>query len=199
MSFRDRRQGEPALEARWSPAVLAALVSVLGIAVAACGGMPATPAAGGSANGGDAAAVAYVDSRYHYRIQAPGRMIAMADGTAAYVGSSERLQVAVVAGVRAADLPTLAGDDVAAFAASAAGFRLVSGPSSVGINGHPVEKFVYGYGGTGAGTGRPVMLVGVRYYVPRAPATVAVITYGVLSDRYDPQGADDIAATFQWQ
>jgi hypothetical protein len=26
-----------------------------------------------------------------------------------------------------------------------------------------------------------------------------VITYGIVSDQYDPQGADDIASTFRWQ
>ena len=127
-------------------------------------------------------------------------MIAMADGTAAYVGPSERLQVAVVQGARAADVATLARDDVAAFAASTATFQLVSGPSSVSLNGHQVEKFVYGWnGGTSPVTGKPVSLVGVRYYVAKDATTVAVITYGIVASRYDPLGADDIASTFQWQ
>ncbi len=189
--------------------ILVGLASVMVIGSAACGslGGTSTPGAGtggtttgAEANNGEAPAVAYVDSRYHYRIDAPGHMTANADGVAAYVGPSERLQVAVVQGTKAADVRTLARDDAAGLPSSTTGFHLVSSPASITINGHKVEKFVYNWNaGTSPVTGKPVTLVGVRYYVPKDAATVAVITYGIVSNHYDPQGADDIASTFQWQ
>jgi hypothetical protein len=183
--------------------VMVGLASIL--ALAACsspGGTPSAPAAtaGTEANTGEAPAVAYVDSRYHYRVDAPGKMTSNADGTAAFVGPSERLQVAVVQGAKAADLSALARDDVSALAAAAAGFHLVAGPAQVTINGHRAEKFIYGWNaGTSAVTGKPLALVSARYYLPKDASTVAVVTYGIVSNQYDPQGADDVAATFQWQ
>ncbi|PZR67810.1 MAG: hypothetical protein DLM66_09965 [Candidatus Dormiibacter spiritus] len=156
--------------------------------------------AGGEANNGEAPVVAYVDSRYRYRIDAPGQMTANADGTATYVGPSERLQVAVVQGVKAADVSALGRDDVATLSSSIAGFRLISGPASTNVNGRKMEKFIYNWTpGTSPVTGKPVTLVAVRYYVPKDSQTVAVITYGIVSNQYDPQGADDLASTFQWQ
>ncbi len=81
---------------------------------------------------------------------------------------------------------------MAAFASTTTSFRLDWGPGSITLRGHQVEKFVYRYeGGT--------TLVGVRYYVPRDATAAAVITYGIVAGRYDPQAADDIASTFEWQ
>jgi len=191
---------------------LAGLASALAIGLVACGSSTGTvPAAGadtgttaagaeGNSNSGEAPAILYVDSRYHYRIGAPGHMTVNADGSAAFVGPSERLQVTVVQGAKAADVAALARDDVAGLPASTAGFHLVAGPRSVNLNGHKVEKFVYNWNaGTNQVTGKPVTLVGVRYYVPKDATTMAVITYGIAANQYDPQGADDIASTFQWQ
>src|SRR6266536_555934 len=57
---------------------LGALASALGIGLLAC-----APVGGSTpANTGKTQAVRYVDSRYHYRIDAPGQMVALADGTA---------------------------------------------------------------------------------------------------------------------
>jgi hypothetical protein len=185
--------------------ILAVVPAALAIALAACGGPSSAPGAvaataGAEANNGEAPAVAYVDSRYHYRIDAPGHMTANPDGTASYVGPSERLQVAVVQGAKAADVVALAHDDVANLPSSTTGFHLASGPVSISLNGHKVEKFVYTWtAGTSQVTGKPVALTGVRYYVPKDAATMAVITYGIVANQYDPQGADDLATTFQWQ
>jgi len=157
-------------------------------------------ATAGSEANGEAPVVAYVDSRYRYRIDAPGHMTANADGTAAYVGPSERLQVTVVQGTKAADVAALGRDDVATLSSSIAGFRLISGPGSTNVNGRKMEKFIYNWtSGASPVTGKPVTLVAVRYYVPKDSETVAVITYGIVSNQYDPQGADDVASTFQWQ
>jgi hypothetical protein len=183
--------------------VLLGLASLLVLGLTACGSPAGTsnaPKAGAEANNGEAPAVAYVDSRYHYRIEAPGRMTANADGSANFVGPSERLQVAVVQGGKAADVAALARDDLAKLTSSAAGFHLVSALAPITLNGHKYQKFVYSWdAGTSPVTGKPQTLVSVRYYVPKDTANVAVIAYGIVSNEYDPQGADDVASTFQWQ
>jgi hypothetical protein len=183
--------------------VLAGLTVVGAFALAACG--PSQPSAGQPANGtesnnGEAPSVTYVDARYHYRIDGPGRMTPTADGTASVVGPSERLTVAVVQGAAAADPAALARSDTKTLPSSTTSFRLMSGPSEITLNGKKVQKLVYAYNaGTSTVTGKALDLVGVRYYIPKDSATVAVVTYGVVSNQYDPQGADDIANTFQWQ
>jgi hypothetical protein len=63
-----------------------------------------------------------------------------------------------------------------------------------------VTKFTYTWNaGTSAVTGKAVELTSVRYYVPKDSGTLAVITYGIVSNQFDPQGADDLASTFRWQ
>jgi len=54
-------------------------------------------------------------------------------------------------------------------------------------------------GGSTIGFGKAIALTSVRYYIAKDATTLAVITYGVASNQFDPQGADDIASTFQWQ
>jgi hypothetical protein len=175
-------------------------------ALAACGSSsPATGSAHSlagseSTNNGEAAAVTYVDARYHYRIDAPGRMSANADGTASVIGPSERLVVSVVQGSSAGDPAGLARAEVKTMPSSTANFHLMAGPSEITLNGKKVQRFVFTYNaGTSAVTGKALDLVGVRYYIPKDSATLAVVSYGIVSNQYDPQGADDIATTFQWQ
>ena len=68
------------------------------------------------------------------------------------------------------------------------------------LNGHNVTRFGFTWNaGTSAVTGKAVELTSVRYYVSKDSATVAVITYGIASNQFDPQGADDLASTFRWQ
>jgi hypothetical protein len=173
-------------------------------ALAACGSSPTssgqTSTPGSESNNGEAPAVTYVDARYHYKIDGPGHMSANADGTASVIGPSERLVVAVVQGSGAADPAALARADVKALPSSTTNFHLASGPSEIALNGKKVQKFVFTYNaGTSAVTGKPLDLVGVRYYIPKDSGTLAVVTYGIVTNQYDPQGADDIALTFQWQ
>ncbi len=178
-------------------AVAAAALSACGAAGGTTGATTTNPPA--ETNNGEAVPVTYVDSRFHYRIDGPGRMSANADGTASVAGPSEQLTVAVVQGASAADPAALAHADITSLSTSATAFRLAAGPGEVTINGKKVEKFVYAYNaGTSAVTGKPLDFVGVRYYIPKDPSTVAVLTYGIVSNQYDPQGADDIALTFQW-
>jgi hypothetical protein len=172
------------------------------LAVAACGGSAAssgTTATAPEANNGEAQPVPYVDSRYHYRIDAPGKVTVAADGSAGYIGPTERINITVLQ-ASSADLPGQARADIAALPASLSGFQLRSGPTMVALNGKPAEKFVFTYNaGVSAVTGKALNLVGVRYYIPKDASTLAVVTYGIATDQYDPQGADDIASTFRWQ
>jgi len=72
--------------------------------------------------------------------------------------------------------------------------------STVSLNGRNVTRFSFAWNaGTSAVTGKAVELTSVRYYVPKDSATLAVITYGIVSNQFDPQGADDIVSTFRWQ
>lgn len=149
--------------------------------------------------GAETPQVTYSDARYHYRIDGPGHMTAQADGTASVVGPSERLEVAVVQGARAADPAALAQADVTSLGASLADFHLLSHPAAITLAGQRMVKFVYTWAaGTSQVTGKPLKLTGVRYYIAKDPSLLAVVTYGISSSRYDPQGADDIASTFKW-
>ena len=174
------------------------------LAVTTCGGATGTTTSGGTAtapetNNGEAQAVTYVDSKYHYRIDAPGHITVAADGSAGFVGPTERIQITVLQ-ASTTDLPALAHADITSLPAALTGFQLKSGPTMVALNGKPAEKFVYTYnGGVSAVTGKPLSLVGVRYYIPKDASTLAVVSYAIAADQYDPQGADDIASTFRWQ
>jgi hypothetical protein len=182
-------------------AVLFSLLITAAISVSACGATQATPTANSAeAANGEAPAVTYVDARYHYKVDGPGRMTANADGTAGVIGPSERLEISIVQGAKAANPVNLARDDASALPTSATNFRLIAAPAEITLNHKKVEKFVYSYNaGTSAVTGKPLDLVVVRYYIPKDASTVAVLKYGIVANQYDPQGADDIAATFQWQ
>jgi len=182
------------------------LIAVIGLAsacasAATSGTTPAEPTgAAAEANNGEAAAVRYTDTREGYRVDAPGRMIANADGSASVTGPLERLQIVVLHGSAAADPAATAAADVAALKNTATGFKLMSGPAVTTVGTLRVQKFVYSWiDGTSAVTGKPNNLVGVRYYVAKNATTLAVLTYGVTATQYDPQGADDVAVTFAWQ
>jgi hypothetical protein len=174
------------------------------LALSGCGSNGTTPnqapAAAGETVVGESVPVPYADARYHYRIDAPGHMTPNSDGTASFIGPSERLEIAVVTGSTAADLAGLASRDSKSLSTSAPSFHQVSSPATVTLNGHTVTRFSFTWNaGTSAVTGKAVELTSVRYYVPRDSATVAVITYGIASNQFDPQGADDLASTFRWQ
>jgi hypothetical protein len=127
-------------------------------------------------------------------------MSANPDGTASVVGPSERLGIAVVQGAAASDPAALARADLTSLPGSTKSFQLVSGPAELTLSGRKMQKFVYRYNaGNSEVTGKPLDLVGVRYYIPKDSSTVAVLNYGIVSNQYDPEGADDVARTFQWQ
>jgi hypothetical protein len=181
---------------------LAALVAAASLA-AACGpagtptaGAPGTEAAGASGE----VSITYVDAQFHYRIDGPGKMTSSSDGAASFIGPSERLEVRIVQGASASDPAALAAQDVKSLATSAQSFHQVSGPVAVTIGGKRVTRFTYTWNaGTSSVTGKAIALTSVRYYIPKDSTTLAVITYGDVSNQFDPQGADDIAGTFKWQ
>jgi hypothetical protein len=172
------------------------------IALAGCGSSPTqsqAPAAG-ETTVGESVPHRYTDAKYHYLIDAPGLMTANADGTATYIGPSERMEIAIVTGSGAADPSALAGQDAKSLSASLSGFRQLSSQSTASLNGRSVTRFSFTWNaGTSAVTGKAVELTSVRYYVPKDSTTLAVITYGIVSNQFDPQGADDLASTFRWQ
>ena len=127
-------------------------------------------------------------------------MTANPDGTAAFVGPSERLEISVIQGSGASNPSALASQDIKTLAASAAAFQQRSSPAKLTLNGHHVTRFAYTWSaGTSTVTGKATELTSVRYYVSKDASTLAVITYGIVSNQFDPQGADDIVSTFQWQ
>ena len=165
---------------------------------AGAGNAPAT--AGAEVNTGESIPVAYVDSRFHYRIDAPGHMTPNPDGTAAYVGASERMEISIVQGSRAADPSATASQDIKSLSTSVTAFQQRSNPTIITLNGYHVTRFSYTWNaGTSTVTGKAINLISVRYYVSKDAANLAVITYGIVSNQFDPQGADDIVSTFQWQ
>jgi hypothetical protein len=184
-------------------------VLVLASVLAACGqssaGTTAAPAeqnntqAGGEAGGGSEVSIAYTDASHHYRISAPGRMTANADGTASFIGPVERLEVAIVDGSQAADPMALARADLNTLKTTAPGFRQVQAPAAVTVAGHRTVKFVYQWtAGTNAVTGKANQLITARYYITKDSTRLATVSYGSAANQYDPQGADDIANTFVW-
>jgi hypothetical protein len=178
------------------------------LALSACGSSSVTPTAadtapataGAEANTGEAIPVAYADSRFHYQIDAPGRMTSNPDGTASFIGPSERLEIRVVQGSAASDPSALASQDIKSLAAGAAAFHQFSNPAKLTLNGLKVTRFAYAWNaGTSTVTGKAIQLTSVRYYVSKDAATLAVVTYGIVSNQFDPQGADDVVSTFQWR
>jgi hypothetical protein len=159
-----------------------------------------SPGAGADANTGEGIPVPYTDSRFHYKIDAPGRMALNPDGSVAYVGPSERIEISIVQGAAASDPATLASQDVKSLSTGALAFRQLSSPTKITLNGYHVTRFAYTWSaGTNSVTGKPIELTSVRYYVSKDASTLAVITYGIVTNQFDPQGADDIVSTFQWQ
>jgi hypothetical protein len=186
-----------------------AILAALGLA--ACGSAPATttsqnpateasaaPAENGAGNG-EAAPHPYTNAKFKYRVDAPGTMVEADNGSAAYNGTVERLQIDVVSGAKAGDPRSLATADAAALGAKLSAFKLVQPPAQINLAGRNIYKFIYTWtDGANPVTGRPNMLVSVLYYIPKNSSTLAALTYSIAATQYDPQGADDVASTFRW-
>jgi hypothetical protein len=188
------------------------LAILASIGLAACGSATATtatknpdtlstaaaPAENGAGNG-EAAPHPYTSSKFNYRVDAPGTMQEAADGSAAYKGTAERLEIVVLSGASAGDPHSRATTDIGALGSARSSFKLVQPAVQINLAGKSVYKFIYTWtDGTNSVTGKPNMLVSVQYYIPKNSSTLAVVTYSVVSSQYDPQGADDVASTFKW-
>jgi hypothetical protein len=83
---------------------------------------------------------------------------------------------------------------------SLSGFHKLAAPSPINLNELRAVKLIYAWSaGASAVTGKPTDLTTVRYYIPKNATTVAVVTYSIVTNQYDPEGADDLAKTFRWQ
>lgn len=191
----------------WLPLAL-----VASLTLAACGssGSSATtdrpaaqgggaPAENGGANG-EAPAYPYRNSTFKYRVDAPGLMTEAADGSAAYIGSAERLEIVVVTDASAADPHRRAADDLSVLKSTKPAYKLAAPLSQVSLSGKNVEKILFSWtDGVNQVTGKANDLVSARYYIAKDRSTLAVVTYSIAANQYDPQGADDVASTFKWQ
>jgi len=127
-------------------------------------------------------------------------MTANPDGTAAYLGASERLEIGIVQGTAPVDSNALATQDIKSLSSSASAFHQLSNPAKLTLGGYQVTRFAYTWNaGTSTVTGKVIELTSVRYYLLKDSKTLAVITYGIVTNQFDPQGADDIVSTFRWQ
>jgi len=152
------------------PALTALLVAGL-LATIACGSSPSTtagtdnaPAAGAEANTSEGIPVPYTDSRFHYRIDGPGRMTANPDGTATYIGPSERLEISIVQGSGASNPSALASQDIKSLSTSAAAFQELTNPTKLTLSGHQVTRFAFTWN---AGTSTAIVAT---------PSTIAIAT-----------------------
>jgi hypothetical protein len=197
-TIRLRRRGLVVVLAGGAALVLAACGSGSGSATAPGGG--AAEAGGAEAGGGDAPGVAYQSSRFHYRVVAPAAMSEAADGSASARRGVEQLSISVVTGSAAADPQAYAQGDLARTQQASPSLRVTSALGRSTLSGHSVFKVVYSVGGwANPVTGKSEDLVTARYYIPRDASTFAVLAYSTAAAQFDPQGADDVASTFQWQ
>jgi hypothetical protein len=186
----------------------AAALTLVGCGSDAAGSLPAgggvanpgDTAAAGDNGGGEGAPIRFVSSRNHYRVDFPAVMTEAADGTATASRGTEKLTIAVISGSAASDVAGYARSDAATVQARSPQYTQVNALAAVSLSGRSVQKIVYSWtNGSNAVTGNPQQLVTARYYIPRDASTLAVLTYSIAPNLYDPQGADDVASTFAWQ
>jgi hypothetical protein len=146
----------------------------------------------------EAAGVPYTNTRYHYSIPVPGPATEAADGSMSAHRGVEAMTISVVSGAAAADPLAYAQGDMPKVEKATTQFQVANALARVDINGRRVVKVVYNSVGANAVTGKPEGLVNVRYYIPHGSGALAVMTYSIASNQYDPVGADDIEATFLW-
>jgi hypothetical protein len=159
---------------------------------------PPGVAANPANQGGQNKPAGYTDTRYHYSLTGPGQINARSDGTASFVGEDEMLEVAVVEGARAADPMALAQAEVGSLGNTTPGARVASRPAQVTLAGHSAVKFSYTWTAISQASGNQVKMTGVRYFIPKDSATVAVVRYGDASSQFDTQEADGFASSFRW-
>jgi hypothetical protein len=165
----------------------------------AAGTASSEPTAAGDVTTGESAGVRFVSTRFHYRVDAPGTMTEAGDGTATAARGVEQLTIRVVSGATAADPSAFAQSDAAGLPGNTTQYKVVDPLATISLAGRPVVKLVYASSGINAVTGNTQDFVNARYYIPKDSSTLAVVTYSIVLSQYDPQGADDVVTTFQWQ
>ena len=79
-------------------------------------------------------------------------------------------------------------------------FHLVSGPAAITLNGKKVHKFIYSFNAGSERCHRQATRPRWGSLLhPEGFSTVAILNYAIVTNQYDPEGADDLARTFQWQ
>jgi uncharacterized lipoprotein len=168
---------------------------------AATGDTQSQPASGSGTpadQGGQNKPTSYTDTRYNYRVTGPGPISPRSDGTASFTGEDERFEVAVIQGDRAADPLGLAQGEINSLSSSSTNFRTVFAPAKVTIGVQSMVKATYTWTGKSHTGGQQLKMTGVRYYVSKDPATLAVIRYEDASSEFDQQEADGFAGSFRW-
>ena len=156
-----------------------------------------TPTSGASNQGGETNPADYTDTRFNYSLHGPGKLKPQPDGTAVFVGEDERLEVAVVQGSTAADPLALAQSDLGSLKGSTTDFQVLVQPTSVSVGSQRGAKFTYSYTAQ-SHFGKQAKFFGVRYYIPKNPAMLAVMTYRDLATEFDAGEADGFANSFKW-
>ncbi|MGA9350100.1 MAG: hypothetical protein WBW48_15040 [Anaerolineae bacterium] len=189
---------------------LAVAALILTLALAACGGKPATndtlqptrPVAnnneGGSEEGGvEAALVTYSDAAQGFAIGYPSpwtRDNSVTHGVK-FVGGDDSLTLEFVTPPVGMDAMTYAQNDVAAVATAFPGFKQLSLAASTEVK----DAIILGFEATGtsAVTGKTYTAHDERYYMPLADGHLAILTVAGPSSHYDREGVRDIALTFK--
>jgi hypothetical protein len=189
---------------------LAVAALILTLALAACGGKPATndtlqptrPVAnnneGGSEEGGvEAALVTYSDAAQGFAIGYPSpwtRDNSVTHGVK-FVGGDDSLTLEFVTPPVGMDAMTYAQNDVAAVATAFPGFKQLSLTASTEVK----DAIILGFEATGtsAVTGKTYTAHDERYYMPLADGHLAILTVAGPSSHYDREGVRDIALTFK--
>jgi hypothetical protein len=154
------------------------------------------PGTGATNQGGETKPTAYTDARYHYTITGPGPLTPQPDGTAAFSGEDEKLEVAVVTGSKAADPLALAKSDLNSLKGSP-DFQVLVQPTSISVNGQRAAKFTYSYTAQ-SHLGKQAKFFAVRYYVPKNDTMLAVVSYRDIATEFDAVEADGFADSLRW-
>ncbi|GAB4563064.1 MAG: hypothetical protein Fur0016_31090 [Anaerolineales bacterium] len=188
---------------RISTLVLLTLALVL--ALTACGGTSAQPAApavggegGGEAGGVEAALVTYSDAAQGFAIGHPSTWSQDTTFTngVKFAGGDDWMTLEFVTPPAGTDAMTYAKNDAAALAAAFPGFKQLG---DVTASTEVKNAVILGFTSEGksAVTGKTFTAHNERYYMPLADGRLAILTVYGPENHYDREGVRDIALTFK--
>ena len=187
---------------RISSLVLLTLALVL--ALTACGGtsaQPAAPAVGGEggdeAGGVEAALVTYSDSAQGFAIGHPGPWTQDTTFTngVKFVGGDDWMTLEFVTPSAGTDAMNYAQSDIVAVTVAFPGFKQLSLAASTEVKNAIILGFTAD--GKSAVTGKTFTAHNERYYIMLADGRIAILTVVGPENHYDREGVRDIALTFQ--